>query len=82
LYGSALFKETIVRRLATATIAILALSTAACKRTADGKTEVTLPTVDVDVGTKKDTVGTPGVTTKPETVIVNKPVITPPPPQQ
>lgn len=68
-----------MRSLALATIAILALATAGCKRTADGKTEVTLPTVDVDVGTKKDTVGTPGVTTKPETLIVNKPVVTPPP---
>ena len=82
LYAVALFKELSVRTLAAAAIAILALSTAACKRTADGKTEVTLPTVDVDVGTKKDTVGTPGVTTKPETVIVNKPVVTPPPPQE
>ncbi len=74
-------KETPVRMLAAASLAFLALSTAACKKTADGKTEVTLPTVDIDVGTKKDTVGTPGITTKPETVIVNKPVITPPPPQ-
>ena len=82
LYGVALLKENPVRTLAIAAVAILALSTAACKRTADGKTEVTVPTVDVDVGTKKDTIGTPGVTTKPETVIVNKPVVTPPPPQQ
>ena len=71
-----------MRKLFAAALAVLALSTAACKRTADGKTEVTVPTVDVDVGTKKDTVSTPGVTTKPETVIVNKPVVTPPPPQQ
>ena len=69
-----------MRRLAAATLVLLALSAAGCKRTADGKTEVTLPTVDIDVGTKKDTVNTPGVTTKPETVIVNKPVVTPPPP--
>jgi len=73
--------ETTVRTFAAAARAILALSTAGCKKTADGKTEVTLPTIDVDVGTKKDTVGTPGLTTKPETVIVNKPVITRPPPQ-
>jgi hypothetical protein len=68
-------------RLLAAAIALLVLSTTACKRTADGKTEVTLPTVDIDIGTKKDTVSTPGVTTKPETLIVNKPVVTPPPPQ-
>ena len=68
-------------RTLAAVIALLVLSTGGCKRTADGKTEVTLPTVDIDVGTKKDTVSTPGVTTKPETVIVNKPVITPPPPE-
>ena len=73
--------ETTVRTFAAAAIAFLALSTAGCKKTADGKTEVTLPTVDIDVGTKKDTINPPGVTTKPETVIVNKPVITPPPPQ-
>ena len=73
--------EITVRKPIAAALAVLALSTAACKKTADGKTDVTLPTVDVNVGTKKDTVGTPGVTTKPETVIVNKPVITPPPPQ-
>ena len=71
-----------MRTFAAAMIAILALSTAGCKRTADGKTEVTLPTVDVDVGTKKDTVSTPGVTTKPETVVVQKPVVTPPPPEE
>ena len=73
--------ETTVRAITIAALAALTLSTAACKKTADGKTEVTLPTVDVDVGTKKDTVSTPGVTTKTETVIVNKPVVTPPPPQ-
>ena len=67
--------------LAAAAIACLALSSAGCKKTADGKTEVTLPTVDVDVGTKKDTINPPGVTTKPESVIVNRPVVTPPPPR-
>ena len=71
-----------MRTFAAVALAVAALSSAGCKRTADGKTEVTVPTVDIDVGTKKDTVKTPGVTTKPETVIVNKPVITPPPPQQ
>ena len=73
--------EITVRKLTAAAVAVLALSTAACKKTADGKTEVTLPTVNVDVGTKKDTINPPGVTTKPETVIVNKPVVTPPPPK-
>ena len=80
-YGSAPLKENTVRTAAMAALAILALATAGCKRTADGKTEVTLPTVDVDVGTRKDTVGTPGVTTRQDTVIDNKPVITPPPPE-
>jgi len=81
LTGAHFSLETTVRSFAATALAILALSTAGCKKTADGKTEVTLPTVDIDIGTKKDTVGTPGVTTKPETIIVNKPVITPPPPQ-
>lgn len=73
--------ETTVRTFAAVAVAILALSTAGCKKTADGKTEVTLPTVDIDVGTKKDTVNPPGVSTRPETVIVNRPVVTPPPPR-
>ena len=60
-------------------VALLALSATACKKTADGKIEATTPTIDVDVGTRKDTVTPPTVTTKPETVIVNKPVVTPPP---
>jgi hypothetical protein len=69
-------------RALTAAFALLLISTAACKKTADGKIEATTPTVDIDVGTRKDTVNvpkTPTVTTKPETVIVNKPVIKPPP---
>ena len=68
-----------MRTLAAATFAFLILSTAACRKTAEGETEVTLPTVDVDVGTKKDTVRTPNVTTTQDTLIVNRPVVTPPP---
>ena len=66
-------------RALTAVLALFLLSTAACKKTADGKIEATTPTVDVDIGTRKDTLTTPTVTTKPETVVVQKPVIKPPP---
>jgi len=66
-------------RALTALLALALLSTAACKKTADGSYEATTPTVDIDIGTRKDTVKTPTVTTKPETVIVNKPVVKPPP---
>lgn len=65
-----------------AVLALVLLSTAACKKTADGKIEATTPTVDIDVGTRKDTLTppkTPTVGTKPETVIVNRPVVKPPP---
>lgn len=64
-----------------AVLALLMLSTTACKKTADGKIEATTPTIDVDIGTRKDTLTPPAVTTKPETIIVNKPVVTPPPPR-
>jgi hypothetical protein len=69
-------------RSLTAALALVLLSTAACKKTADGKIEATTPTVDIDIGTRKDTLTppkTPTVQTKPETVIVNRPVVTPPP---
>ena len=66
-------------RALMAGLALLLLSTAACKKTADGKIEATTPTVDIDIGTRKDTLTPPTVTTKPETVIVQKPVIKPPP---
>ena len=65
-----------------AVLALALLSTAACKKTADGKIEATTPTVDIDIGTRKDTLTppkTPTVGTKPETVIVKRPVVTPPP---
>ena len=71
--------ENAVRTVAAATFAFLILSTAACRKTAEGETEVTLPTVDIDVGTKKDTVRTPTVSTQKDTLIVNRPVVTPPP---
>lgn len=67
-------------RALTALLGVMLLSTAACKKTADGRIEATTPTVDVDIGTRKDTVTPPTVTTKPETVIVNRPVVKPPPP--
>ena len=69
-------------RALTAVLALLLITAGACKKTADGKIEATTPTVDIDVGTRKDTLNvpkTPTVTTKPETVIVNKPVVKPPP---
>ena len=66
-------------RALTAILAIVLLSTAACRKTEDGKIEATTPTVDIDVGTRKDTLTPPTVTTKPETVVVQKPVIKPPP---
>jgi hypothetical protein len=66
-------------RTLVAALALLLLSTAACKKTADGKIEATTPTVDIDIGTRKDTISTPTVTTKPETVIVQRPVVKPPP---
>ena len=66
-------------RVLIAGLALCLLSTAACKKTADGKIEATTPTVDIDIGTRKDTVSLPTVTTKPETVIVQKPVVKPPP---
>jgi len=66
-------------RVLMAGLALCLLSTAACKKTADGKIEATTPTVDIDIGTRKDTVSLPTVTTKPETVIVPKPVVKPPP---
>jgi hypothetical protein len=65
-----------------AALALILLSTAACKKTADGKIEATTPTVDIDIGTRKDTLTppkTPTVGTKPETVIVKRPVVNPPP---
>lgn len=65
--------------------ALVLVSLAACKKTADNTYEVKTPTVgvdtktvttpDVDVGTKTDTISTPVVGTKPETLIVNKPVV-------
>ena len=66
-------------RALMATVALLLLSTTACKKTADGKIETTTPTVDIDIGTRKDTLTPPTVTTKPETVIVQRPVVKPPP---
>ena len=66
-------------RAMIAVLALVLLSAGACKKTADGKIEATTPTVDIDIGTRKDTLTPPTVTTKPETVIVNKPVVTPPP---
>jgi hypothetical protein len=65
-----------------AVAALLVLSSTACKKTADGKIEATTPTIDIDIGTRKDTLTppkAPDVKTKPETVIVNRPVVTPPP---
>ena len=67
-----------MRTIAAAAVLVL-LSTAACKQNPDGSYEATTPTVDIDIGTRKDTVRAPTISTKPETVIVNKPVITPPP---
>ena len=69
-------------RAAIAAVAVLLLSSAACRKTEDGKIEATTPTVDIDIGSRKDTVTlpkAPQVTTKPETVIVNRPVVKPPP---
>ena len=66
-------------RAFTAVLALVLVSASACKKTADGKIEATTPTIDIDIGTRKDTLTPPTVTTKPETVIVNKPVVTPPP---
>ncbi len=69
-------------RAATAAVALLLLSSAACRKTEDGKIEATTPTIDVDIGSRKDTLTppkTPTVGTKPETVIVNRPVVKPPP---
>jgi hypothetical protein len=68
-----------MKRSITFLLALALLSTAACKKTADGKIEATTPTVDIDIGTRKDTLTPPTVTTKPETVIVNRPVVKPPP---
>ena len=62
-----------------AVLVLLAISVTACRKTDDGRIEATTPTIDVDIGTRKDTLTPPTVTTKPETVIVNKPVVTPPP---
>jgi hypothetical protein len=61
-------------------IVLVILATVGCKKTDDG-VEATTPTINIDIGTRKDTINTPTVTTKPETVIVNKPVINPPPPR-
>ena len=49
----------------------------ACKKTGEGEAEVKTPTVDVDVGTKTDTVNTPQVDvgTKQDTLIVNRPTV-------
>lgn len=66
-------------RALMAVLALFLLSTAACKKTADGKIEATTPTIDIDIGTRKDTLTPPTVTTKPETVIVKVPVVKPPP---
>jgi hypothetical protein len=69
-------------RALIALVALVLLSSSACKKTADGKIEATTPTVDIDIGTRKDTLTppkTPTVETKPETVIVNRPVVRPPP---
>jgi hypothetical protein len=69
-------------RASIAALALLVLSSIACKKTADGKIEATTPTIDIDIGTRKDTLTLPkkpDVTTKPETVIVNRPVVKPPP---
>lgn len=66
-------------RLFAAAAALVLLSTAACKQNPDGSYEATTPTVDIDIGTRKDTVRAPTISTKPETVIVNRPVVTPPP---
>ena len=66
-------------RAFVAMAAVLVLAVTACRKTEDGRIEATTPTVDIDVGTRKDTLTPPTVTTKPETVIVNKPVVTPPP---
>jgi hypothetical protein len=68
-----------MKRSLTAVLALALLSASACKKTADGKIEATTPTVDIDIGTRKDTLTPPTVTTKPETVIVNRPVVKPPP---
>jgi len=49
----------------------------ACKKTGKGEAEVKTPTVDVDVGTKTDTVQTPTVDvgTKTDTMIVKRPTV-------
>ncbi|HKG95677.1 MAG TPA: hypothetical protein VKA84_27455 [Gemmatimonadaceae bacterium] len=58
-------------------------SLSACKKTGDGEYEVQKPTVGTTTDTlrtptvemKKDSINTPTVGTKPETLIVNKPVV-------
>ena len=49
----------------------------ACSKSGEGEMEVKTPTVDVDVGSKTDTVQTPTVDvgTKQDTVIVNRPTV-------
>ena len=69
-------------RAATAAVALLLITSVACRKTEDGKIEATTPTVDIDIGTRKDTLTppkAPQVGTKPETLIVNRPVVKPPP---
>jgi hypothetical protein len=67
-------------RTLAAMLALAMLVSAGCKKTDEG-VETTTPTIDIDIGTRKDTINTPTVTTKPETVIVNRPVVKPPPPE-
>jgi hypothetical protein len=64
-------------RLLSAIIVLAVISAAGCRKTDDGKIEVTTPTIEI--GTKKDTLTSPTVTTQKETLIVNKPVVRPPP---
>ena len=54
-----------------------AVALAACGRTKDGDLTVERPgDVDIDVSSTQDTIKLPDVgTTKPETLIVNKPVV-------
>lgn len=49
----------------------------ACKKTGEGEMEVQTPTVDVDVGSKTDTIATPTVDvgTTQDTLIVNRPTV-------
>ena len=63
------------RAILLAFAAVAALG--ACKKTGEGEMEVKTPTVDVDAGTKTDTVQTPTVDvgTKQDTLIVNRPTV-------